>query len=163
MKVASIKSAALPSRCFVKTSDRDLVLGLFGVLAALCGLAANAASAIGQVPVVVGGKPRGDNCTSFGYQMGRVVALRHGAFLSVRAGPARKERELGRLSSGQPLFICSNAVNKDWIAIIYRQHSLDAELWECGLANTDSTAISPYRGPCKSGWVAMRYVQKSAG
>lgn len=91
-------------------------------------------------------------------------------YLSVRAAPNRRARELGRLREGHFVWFCRGSVVADWVGVIYPETKngllpeFEAE-WTCK-ASTHSGNDGPrrpYRGPCRSGWVAKRYIMLSAG
>lgn len=106
-------------------------------------------------PVRIGGEAELDACAS----TGQVAGLNPDGdnFLSVRAGPSTKDREIDRLYPGKLVYMCETSRDGQWIGIVYE---LRGE--PCGV----SSAIAkrrPYRGRCRSGWVARRYIELVAG
>jgi hypothetical protein len=73
-------------------------------------------------------------------------------FLSVRAGPSRRERELARLSNGDAVFACVR--DGDWFGIVFER---PGENTGCGVDQPVRVARD-YAGPCRSGWVYERYI-----
>ena len=113
------------------------------------------AGAQGPTPVEVGGDAELDACTS----SGRIVGLdpKGDNFLVVRDGPGSKHRERDRLGSGALVAICDE--RGPWLGIVYPAPGTDVE---CGVSSPRE-ARSPYRGPCRSGWVHGRFVEVVAG
>jgi hypothetical protein len=124
-------------------------------------LANDKAGRIRPVPVLVGGWPNVDSCTS----MGIVKPLKPGssAFLAVRDAPELAAKEIARLKSGHPVWLCGKVQNKGWIGVIYHPQGAEGDLWDCGVSEEGPAKPVAYRGPCKSGWVARRYLWLSAG
>ena len=107
-------------------------------------------------PVIVGQNgPELDACGA----LGRVRRLnaRGDNFLSVRAGPSTKAREIGRLRSGDLVYICSD--NGGWMGVVHEGGKVDTG---CGVT-APVARERPYRGPCRSGWVATQFVEGIAG
>lgn len=109
----------------------------------------------GAYPVLVGGDELSDACPS----LGRVVGLdpKGDGFLSVREGPAPKERERDRLRSGASVTICDE--RGPWLGVVY---SPNAGSVDCGVSSPRSARV-PYDGPCRSGWVHGRFIEIVAG
>lgn len=82
---------------------------------------------------VRGLNPRGDN------------------FLSVRAGPNVRARELDRLRQGEQVMICDR-VGQWWGVVYSRTPGAD-----CNIVPS-ATRRTAYAGPCRSGWVSGRYI-----
>lgn len=106
-----------------------------------------------MVPVQVGGHPKLDACTSLGV----VVGLRHSK-LAVRAGPATIFRQIDAIVPGQNVYICEDSYDRAWHGVVY---SADSAI-DCGVTSPVASA-GPYHGPCKSGWVRVRWVKVVAG
>lgn len=98
------------------------------------GISSQEADACGGSGEVSGLNPRGDN------------------YLSVRAAPNARARELGRLRPGQMIRLCERAGGGAWWGIIYSR----TEDQDCGLDGVRRPRL--YAGPCRSGWVSARYV-----
>jgi len=76
-----------------------------------------------------------------------------GAFLSVRAGPSRRQRELGRLVDGQNVYACVRHGN--WFGIVYERAPGERR---CAWVLEPQRRTTDYRGPCGSGWVHYNYL-----
>ena len=128
----------------------------FGMLGAGAVLLATAALAQpGARPVRYGlNGPELDGCTP--YSEIRGLNPRGDNFVSVRAAPTTRARELDRLGPGRRVWICEEAPG--WAGIVYGPRGSVA-------CNVESPVprVRPYRGPCRSGWVASRYVTPIAG
>lgn len=118
----------------------------FAVLAAAAATAALAAPRA----VTVAYDPDIGACPDNGRVHG--VASRRDNYLSVRAGPGVRERELDRLRNGTLVLICDDAGN-GWLGVVYNRSGNQ----DCLIGQTD-TQRRPYRGPCRSGWVSRRYI-----
>ena len=132
------------------------------LVAAACSipLAQTIACVPDQKPVLVGGFAGVDGCTS----TATVKPLKPGAtaFLAVRNAPDIRAMLADRLKSGHPVWLCGKVHNRDWIGIVY-PNDRNGDLSECEVSNEASEKAVPYRGPCRSGWVARRYLVLSAG
>ena len=73
-------------------------------------------------------------------------------FLSVRAGPSRRERELARLRNGQHVYACFR--DGDWFGIVFERGAAGA----CAELLRPRRSDGFYRGRCGSGWVHERYL-----
>lgn len=73
-------------------------------------------------------------------------------FLSVRAGPSRRERELARLVNGRNVYACVRRGN--WFGIIFETGDRRA----CAEVLEPRRTTGVYRGPCPSGWVHYNYL-----
>ena len=127
-------------------------------LAILTLLAAPAAAHAPDRPVRVG--LAGDDldaCLSDG--MVANLDPRGDNFLAVRAAPGPRARMLARLGPQHPVQVCEEAPG-GWLGIVYGPSATDRT--DCG---TGSPVPRPraYRGPCRSGWVAARYISIVAG
>jgi hypothetical protein len=108
-------------------------------------------------PVMVAGNDDLDACLSTSF----VKTLKPGSFLSVRAGPSVKSREIDRLRPGDAVWNCDSA--GDWAGVVYRAgQTSQAEGIECDLGPSD-TPRRPYRGDCRAGWVHGSYLLSLAG
>lgn len=105
-------------------------------------------------PVMIGGNDDLDACLSTGEVRG--LNPNGDGFLSVRAAPTAKAAERDRVRNGQSLWLCDESADGSWIGVVYATDDTD-----CGVGTPRTRAI--YRGPCKSGWVARRYVLHVAG
>ncbi len=122
-----------------------------------CSLAA-AASAQTR-PVMIGGDPNLDACSSF-Y---RVEGLnpRGDGFLSVRSAPGVSSPETDRLVNNTYVTVCDRA--GDWYGIVYRNRANDPNASDgCGVSSPVPRKRA-YAGPCRSGWVHRRWVRVIAG
>jgi len=128
------------------------IIVAFAVLA-LAG--ASAATAQRARPVLVGADPELDACPSTGEVRG--LNPRGQNYLSVRAAPNARAREVDRVRAGQILWICDLGAGARWLGVVYRRGSGP----NCGLGSVSRQR--PYAGPCRSGWVSERYVAGVAG
>ena len=79
-------------------------------------------------------------------------------FLSVRAAPGAAGRELDRLGPGRRVWICEEGSVPGWTGIVYASRR-DVDCHVGGPVPRPR----PYRGPCRAGWVAARYLTPIAG
>jgi hypothetical protein len=123
------------------------------LLAAAAGLAANAPP---ERPVRVGGYDDLDACLT----VSKVAGLnpKGDNFLSLRSSPAASGRELMRLRPGQEVWVCDEAPG-GWTGVLVAPSRDDLD---CGVGSPIAKR-QPYRGRCRSGWVASRYLQVIAG
>jgi hypothetical protein len=167
MMTASIKWVALPSRYYVKMSDRrETAVKVVMVVAALMAMPIAAIACIQDARdevrrIFVGGSWKNNECTGVGTNIGAVIQLKPGANLSVRAAPNINAKETDRLQSGHGLDMCTKVTNKAWIGIVYHPDP-NGDRADCR-SPYDSEKSVPYRGPCKYGWVAARYIVNAAG
>jgi hypothetical protein len=119
-------------------------------------LAATAAVAQpGARPVRYGlNGPELDGCTPYSEISG--LNPRGDNFVSVRAAPTTVGRELDRLGPGRKVWICEEV--SGWAGIVYGPRDSTGCNVESPLPR-----VRAYRGPCRSGWVASRYVTPIAG
>ncbi len=98
--------------------------------------------------------PELDGCTP--YSEIRGLNPRGDNFVSVRAAPSVRARELDRLGPGRRVWICDEVPG--WAGIVYGPRGSTG-------CNVESPIprVRPYRGPCRSGWVSSRYVTPIAG
>lgn len=78
---------------------------------------------------------------------------RRAAFVSVRSGPSRRQRELGRLPFGRDVYACVRHGN--WLGILYERRPGERR---CAYVLEPQRATTNYRGPCGSGWVHYNYL-----
>jgi hypothetical protein len=125
---------------------------------ALAPLAAAALAANPTQPVMIG--RAGDDLDAC-LSTGEVTGLNPDGdnFLAVRAAPRASAPMLARLGPRHPVWICDEAAG-GWIGILY-QPNPGGEL-DCGVGSP-VPRVQPYRGPCRSGWVASRYIAVVAG
>lgn len=103
-----------------------------------------------------------------GGAVAEIVGLRKGGdgFLSVRSAPSTKAAEIGRLSQGARIILVTL---EDWdaanfVGVIYVPDGrADTPLMEaCHLPEAPPYFDGAYTGPCRSGWVAKRFVRPLA-
>jgi hypothetical protein len=116
-----------------------------------------ATSPSGDVPVRIGGIEDLDACPSNAQVSG--LNPRGDNFLSVRSRPSIAGRELDRLRPGAEAWACDETRNGEWTGIVYSPPGKDVD---CGVG-TPAPRRMAYRGPCRSGWVASRYLTIIAG
>jgi hypothetical protein len=126
-------------------------------LVLICQPAVSKPAKTGVRPVMVAGNGDLDACMS----TSSVKPLKPGSFLSVRAGPSIKAKEIARLRSGDAVWNCDDA--GAWVGVVFnaKQRSQDEGI-ECDLGPS-TTARRPYRGDCRSGWVHGSYLISLAG
>lgn len=108
-------------------------------------------------PVMVAGNGDLDACMS----TSSVKPLKPGSFLSVRAGPSVKAKEIARLRSGDAVWNCDDA--GAWVGVVFNpKQRTQEEGIACDLGHSN-TARRPYRGDCQSGWVHGSYLVNLAG
>jgi hypothetical protein len=130
-----------------------VALTMAGAGAAL--LASMAAAQPGGRPVRYGlNGPELDGCTP--YSEIRGLNPRGDNFVSVRAAPTVRARELDRLGPGRRVWICEEV--SGWAGIVYGPRGSTGCNVESPLPR-----VRAYRGPCRSGWVSSRYVTPIAG
>ena len=123
----------------------------FAVLAAAFGLAALSGATLAAEPVRYGGEATLDACAGSGWVSG--LNPRGDNYLSVRAAPTTRGRELARLGPGTDVIICDERGR--WLGIVYGGG-------DCGTSSPVAQR-QPYPGPCASGWVFDKYVTPGAG
>lgn len=80
--------------------------------------------------------------------------------LSVLAGPHAAAVETDRLRNGAAIILCDSSRDGKWSGIVYPAPG--QALADCALAGPVARP-TPYRGPCRSGWVASTFVVVTAG
>jgi len=126
------------------------------LLAALL-VGASALAATPDRPVRIGTvAPDLDACLS----QGEVTGLnpRGDNYLTVRAGPGRDARDIGRLGPGHIVNVCEE--RGEWLGIVFGPAGRPEE--DCGVGSNIPRPRA-YDGPCHSGWVAARYIRIVAG
>lgn len=110
-------------------------------------------------PVLVGGFAHADSCTS----TGTIGPLRKGGdgFVAVRAAPSTAASRLDRLKPGRPLWLCRDDASGRWVGVVYPQD--EDGMSDCGVSENAREKSVAYAGSCKSGWVARRFIELSAG
>jgi hypothetical protein len=73
-------------------------------------------------------------------------------FLSVRAGPSAREREIARLRNGDAVFACVRRGN--WFGIVFER---PGRRTGCDVDGARRSARA-YVGPCRSGWVHYNHI-----
>jgi hypothetical protein len=122
-------------------------------IAILLAASTASASAVPRArPVMVGGGGgvNVDPCPAFGEVRG--LDSRGDNFLSVRAAPNVRAREVARLKSGEEVIVCDNSSDKKWWGVVYGRQGQDCRL-------VTAKPPRPYAGPCRSGWVSGRYLR----
>ena len=126
--------------------------------AGLAGSIAAASIAVAQPanrPVRYGlNGPDLDGCTPYSQITG--LDRRGDNFVSVRAAPTVRARELDRLGPGRRVWICEEV--SGWTGIVYGPRGST----RCGV-ESPLPRVRPYRGPCRSGWISSRYITPIAG
>lgn len=126
-------------------------------------LVAAAAALIGSAPptrperpVMVGGMDDLDACLT----VSKVTGLnpRGDNFLSLRSQPSSKARELMRLRPEQQVWVCEEVAG-GWTGVLVAPG--DGSL-DCGVG-TPIARRQAYSGPCRSGWVAGKFLEVIAG
>jgi hypothetical protein len=85
------------------------------------------------------------------------------SFVSVRAGPGIRYRELDRVLNGQRLVLCDNPRN-GWYPVVYVPGGNAYEDKTCWSGDpTKWTTKHRYSGPCHSGWVSKNFLVNVAG
>lgn len=121
--------------------------------AILATAAATPAAAQPSRPVVLGTPGPFRDC-AFGDITG--LNRRGDNFLSVRAAPGLRAREIDRLRPRrQQVRLCERTRDGRWYGIVYRHNML------CDVEVPRRPRV--YRGPCRQGWVSARYITVNAG
>jgi hypothetical protein len=129
----------------------SIAVGLLAVVS----VSAVTLAAIGSVPVIAGKEAELDACMT----LGKVSGLDpHGdGFLAVRTGPGEVHQMVDTLAEGRHVYICDD--RGTWLGIVYSNEPVDDG---CGVTSP-WPAPAPYAGPCRSGWVAARWIKDVAG
>lgn len=87
----------------------------------------------------------------------------HGdGYLSVRAAPSPKAREIDRIANGRAVMQFTGdaeAEKKNFVGIVYLDAPDTAGSIGIKCAIPGDFYEGPYTGPCKSGWVSWKFVQ----
>ena len=81
------------------------------------------------------------------------LTARRATFVSVRSGPSRQPRELGRLPFGRDVYACVR--HGSWFGILYERRPGERR---CAWVLEPQRRTTNYRGPCGSGWVHYNYL-----
>ncbi|WP_310533491.1 hypothetical protein [Novosphingobium sp.] len=134
-------------------------IALFSLLASpilfVPGFAQSSAVPVAR-PVMVGGEAEFDACGGVHKVTG--LKTKGDNFLSVRAAPSVKGKELGRLKMGQLVWSCDRAQEGEWIGVVYER----VPGQQCGIG-TPIAKRRAYAGPCAYGWVSGRFLELVAG
>lgn len=114
-------------------------------------------------PLIVDGKP-----VESGGAYGSVQGLRKegDGYVSVRAAPSLKARELDRLENGRAVLIFSGdpqAEKNGFVGVVYPAEAGSAGSFGSMCQIPEEFYDGPYGGPCKSGWVSNRFVGADSG
>jgi len=116
--------------------------------AILIAMAAPAFAQAPRVPVPIAGGSDYPACsTATIMNLGRADP-----FLSVRAGPSARERQLARLRNGDSVFACVR--RGQWFGIVFEH---PGRRTGCNV-DRPRRAARAYAGPCRSGWVHYDYI-----
>lgn len=132
-----------------------IAIGLSGLTVAATAMEPATAQQLATRPVRYGlNGPGLDGCTP--YSEIRGLNPRGDNFVSVRAAPSVRARELDRLGPGRKVWICEEV--NGWVGIVYGPRASTG-------CNVESPVrrVRAYLGPCRSGWAASRYVTPIAG
>jgi hypothetical protein len=78
-------------------------------------------------------------------------------FVSVRTAPKATGKELERLNSGEKVWVCDSSRPGQFTGVVYG----GADFTTC--IPDDVKKAYSYVGPCKSGWIATKYLAIIAG
>jgi hypothetical protein len=126
---------------------------------------ASRAQEIALEPVVVKSIVLDGRKIAPGGAVAEIFGLRKGGdgFVSVRSAPSTKAAELGRLVPGERVIA---VLQKGWnsrnfVGVIYfPDPKADTPLMEaCRLPEAPPYFDGTYTGPCRSGWIARRFVR----
>ena len=132
-----------------------LLCSIAAALLALATVSAGALAATGSVPVMAGKVPDLDACMTLGEVRG--LNPEGDGFLAVRTGPGEGHQMVDKLTEGRQVYICDE--RGAWVGIVYSNEPIDDG---CGVTSPWE-APAPYTGPCRSGWVAARWIRDIAG
>ncbi|OYY89270.1 MAG: hypothetical protein B7Y45_12945 [Sphingomonas sp. 28-66-16] len=113
----------------------------------------------GVSPVRIGeGGPGFDACG----RVGAVVNLSPSgeAYLPLRTAPFVEAKEIGRLTNGRRLYVCTRSMDQKWQGVVVPP--ADAPDLDCRVS-APIAAPRAYDGPCQSGWVSTAFVKPVAG
>lgn len=115
--------------------------------------AAPVPKADGRMAVMVGGSADAAACPV----SGKIIGLKGGSTLSVRAGPATQHARLDRLANGRAVHVCDGTPDEAWLGIVYPRSAGQ----DCGVDAPIGEAQA-YAGACAVGWVNAGWVQTDA-
>ena len=127
------------------------------ILMPLLILILNASTALAgdkSVPVMYGKEKELDACPSGGEI--KAVSKISTQAVSLRAGPGKTFAAVAKLKLGQNFAMCDS--RPGWIGIVVFPNVKD----RCGVDVSVDKPV-PYKGPCKSGWVAEQFVHQISG
>ena len=138
----------------LKAMNCQAVMSALAILAGDTAAAVTPISPPTAVPVLLTPSEHMDACPS----TVRPKLPRGGAdgFLSLRAGPGAAWPETMRLHRSDLMYACANS--NGWQAVVVQP----AGGGDCGVS-TYVRVLRRYTGPCRSGWVAERYLETVAG
>jgi len=126
---------------------------------------ASSAAEVPPKPVVVKSIVLDGKKIAPGGAVAEIVGLRKGGdgFVSVRAAPSTQAAEIGRLDQGARIItvLLVGWEAASFVGVIYApEGTADTPLMEvCGLPEAPPYFDGTYTGPCRSGWVAKRFVR----
>lgn len=138
------------------------------VIAGLCLASGAYAQTVQDQPVILEPIMVDGRAIASGAAVAQIGGLRKGGdgFVSVRGAPSVKANERGRLTQDRYVLMLTGntaAAKSGFVGVIYVEPGDDVELEKtCGIENPidpTKTAKRIYKGPCKSGWVAKRFVR----
>jgi hypothetical protein len=110
-------------------------------------------AADGRMAVMVGGSADAPACPV----SGRIIGLKDGSTLSVRAGPGTQHARLDRLANGRGVHVCDGTPDEAWLGIVYPRSAGQ----DCGV-DAPVDEAQAYAGACAVGWVNAGWVQTDA-
>lgn len=105
---------------------------------------------------MIGGTPDLDACPSTFTVTG--LNPRGDNYLSLRAAPSTKAREMARLRPGQVVWACDETADGNWTGVLVAP----GDDIDCGVGSPVARR-QPYRGPCQAGWASSRFLSSLAG
>lgn len=121
---------------------------------------AEAPDTVGSVPVLLIGHPSGDICDTW-MTVAPEIPTKDG-LLQVNNRPSRKGSEVARLPTGHPIIVCRLSEDHKWGGVVFPDAREDNGLACIEDIPTDGVE-RVYEGPCRWGWVQLRYLVSSAG
>jgi hypothetical protein len=58
--------------------------------------------------------------------------------------------------------LCDESADGQWLGVVYAEPSGGAIMTDC-LVSSPVAQRAPYDGPCRSGWIARRFITITAG
>lgn len=102
------------------------------------------------VPVMVGGEPELDACST--------AAIQGEGKTAVLAGPGTEHATVAELANDQLVYVCDPGEAHWYVGIVW---STDAGV-DCGLSSPIAQRQA-YNGSCQTGWVSLAALQQLAG